>query len=78
MKKYLKEWNLFYVHRYNVLMDILGEQGVVELIQSYMDDLDVFPDLEDTKVFALWYCKKYNFEHAFDIELKRPLLINHN
>ena len=73
-KKFLKEWRLFYVNRYNLLMKIFGEKGVVGLIQSYMDDLEMIHDLRDDRTFAVYYFQRYNYEQAFDIGLETPLL----
>ena len=73
-KKFLKEWRLFYVNRYNMLMELFGEKGVVDLIQSYMDDLEIIYDLRDDRVFSIWYSTKYDYQQAFDIGLDKPLL----
>ena len=74
-RKFVKQWNSFYLQRFELLMSIFGERGLVELIQSYLDDLDIIPELKDDHIFAMYYTERYNFD-AKDIDLKRPLLIN--
>ena len=75
-QKFLKEWKLFYMDRYNILMNVFDEKGVVDLIQSYMDDLEIIYDLRDDRVFSSWYSKKYNFKEAAKIGLDKPFLVN--
>ena len=76
-KKFLKQWKLFHVNGYNMLMKIFREKGVVDLIQSYMDELAIHTsEMKDNRLFASYYFRKYNFKQAFDIGLERPLLVN--
>eukprot|EP01083_Nonionella_stella_P021099 58510_1 len=68
-EKYLKQWRMFHVNRYNLLMNLFKEKGVVDVIQCYLDDLEIIIELKDGRIFSRWY------HHKFNVELKLPLLV---
>eukprot|EP01084_Bolivina_argentea_P267325 453742_1 len=75
--RFIKRWNRFNLERYKMLMKVVGEKGVVDVIQSYMDDLECLIQIRDDTIFTQWYFSKYKYEQqAHNVQLQKPLLVN--
>ena len=74
-QKYVNDFRKFYLNRYNLLLKIFVEKGIVDLIQMYLDELEFISDLKDQIVFRNWYIKSYNYSsnnvpNVFQIDSK--------
>eukprot|EP01084_Bolivina_argentea_P203882 348145_1 len=75
--EFRKKWKAFHMYRYDAMMQIFGSKDIVNLIQSYMDDLEVCTRFKDSYTFSKWYARKYNFNQVFHVQLEQPLLSLH-